>query len=124
MRRGDVARLNADALQRQAKGLDAEYKRLQQEVADSQDADAVTLRVRKLQEQLDEARSSKEKLQAELEARTKETRTAEANTQAIKKQVAGLQLEFDRMLDENEGLRSQLASFDSKYSRSEDKKRS
>lgn len=63
------------------------------------------------------AQADKDKLQRDL-------RSAEASVSAIRKQTEGLQLEFDKLLEENENLRAQLSLFDRKYSRGDEKKRS
>lgn len=52
------------------------------------------------------------KLQSELEAKTKEAKNAESNAIAMRKQSEGFLLEYDRLLEDNQNLRSQLQSVD------------
>ena len=54
--------------------------------------------------------------QADAERWQARCRTADANVAAIRKQTEGLQLEYDRLVSDNESLRSQLSVFDRKYS--------
>ncbi|XP_011046959.1 PREDICTED: B-cell receptor-associated protein 31-like [Populus euphratica] len=61
-------------------------------------------------------------LQSELEVKTKEVNTSEANAIALSKQSEGFLLEYDRLLEENQNLRSQLQSMDLGLSRSTSKK--
>ncbi|KAF3624994.1 putative U3 small nucleolar RNA-associated protein 6 -like protein [Capsicum annuum] len=61
-------------------------------------------------------------LESELVEKAKEASNAEANAGALRKQSEGFLLEYDRLLEENQNLRSQLQSLDRKLSRSESKK--
>lgn len=61
-------------------------------------------------------------LEAELDEKTKEASSAEANKLALKKQSEGFLLEYDRLLEENQSLRSQLQSLDRRISHSDSKK--
>ncbi|KAH8512284.1 hypothetical protein H0E87_009495 [Populus deltoides] len=61
-------------------------------------------------------------LQSELEVKSKEVNTSEANAAALSKQSEGFLLEYDRLLEENQNLRSQLQSMDLGLSRSTSKK--
>lgn len=61
-------------------------------------------------------------LELELEEKAKEASSAEANAGALKKQSEGFLLEYDRLLEENQNLRSQLQSLDRTLSRSDSKK--
>ncbi|KAJ4838747.1 hypothetical protein Tsubulata_029156 [Turnera subulata] len=63
-------------------------------------------------------------LESELEEKTKEVQTSEANAIALKKQSDGFILEYGRLLEENQTLRNQLQSLDAKLSRSGSKKNS
>jgi len=63
-------------------------------------------------------------VQADKEMLQRDLRGANASVSAIRKQTEGLQLEFDKLLDENKNLRDQLSLFDRKFSRGDDKKRS
>ena len=62
--------------------------------------------------------------QTQVDNKGSAAKKAEATSAALTKQTAGLQLEYERLQDENESLRAQLAVFDGKYKKSEDKKRS
>ncbi|CAA3023932.1 B-cell receptor-associated protein 31-like [Olea europaea var. sylvestris] len=61
-------------------------------------------------------------LESKLEEKIKEANSAEANATALKKQSEGFLLEYDRLLEENQNLRSQLQSLDRKWSHSNSKK--
>lgn len=61
-------------------------------------------------------------LQSELEVKSKEVNTSQANAAALSKQSEGFLLEYDRLLEENQNLRSQLQSVDLGLSRSTSKK--
>ncbi|XP_064953104.1 uncharacterized protein LOC135584525 [Musa acuminata AAA Group] len=56
------------------------------------------------------------------EERMKEVKMAEANAIALRKQSEGLLLEYDRLLEDNQNLRSQLQSIDHHLSHSDSKK--
>lgn len=61
-------------------------------------------------------------LESEVEAKEKDAKTAEANTVALRKQLEGFHLEYERLSKENQNLRDQLKSIDRKVSHSDDKK--
>ena len=61
-------------------------------------------------------------LEAELEGKTKEAHSSEATVQALRKQTEGLLIEYDRLVAENQSLRSQVQSADHGYSNSAGKK--
>ncbi|KAG6594673.1 B-cell receptor-associated protein 31-like [Cucurbita maxima] len=63
-------------------------------------------------------------LELELDSKTKDITTSEANVVALRKQSEGLLLEYDRLLEENQNLRSQIQSIDHRLSRSGSKKNS
>ncbi|KAF9672093.1 hypothetical protein SADUNF_Sadunf11G0004900 [Salix dunnii] len=67
-------------------------------------------------------REKLKQLESELEVKTKEVNTSEANAIALSKQSEGFLLEYDRLLEENQNLRSQLQSLDLNFSRSISKK--
>ena len=52
------------------------------------------------------------KLESDCEAKAKEAEAAEASAAALKKQSEGFLMEYDRLLEENQNLRSQLESID------------
>lgn len=61
-------------------------------------------------------------LEIQLEEKAKEVSSAEANASALRKQSEGFLLEYDRLLEENQNLRSQLQSIDRRLSHSDSKK--
>ncbi|KAJ6769565.1 BCR-ASSOCIATED PROTEIN BAP [Salix purpurea] len=67
-------------------------------------------------------REKLKQLESELEVKTKEVNNSEANAVALSKQSEGFLLEYDRLLEENQNLRSQLQSLDLNFSRSISKK--
>ncbi|OMO76842.1 B-cell receptor-associated 31-like protein [Corchorus capsularis] len=78
--------------------------------------------VKALEEEVASLRATLNKLESDLETKTKEMSAAEANTVALRKQSEGFLLEYDRLLEENQNLRNQLQSLDQKLSRSGSKK--
>ncbi|KAH7299957.1 hypothetical protein KP509_24G037700 [Ceratopteris richardii] len=67
-------------------------------------------------------RTKMENLQLESLEKDKVVKTAEANARALQKQSEGFLLEYDRLLEDNENLRSQLACIDRRISHSPSKK--
>lgn len=63
-------------------------------------------------EEMSSLRTQIKKLESECETKAKEAEAAEANTVALKKQSEGFLLEYDRLLEENQNLKSQLESID------------
>lgn len=64
-------------------------------------------------------------LQQELEDRRKDKQVAETavkNAEALKRQADGVAQEYDRLLEENDKLRSLLGRVDTKYAQVEGKK--
>lgn len=61
-------------------------------------------------------------LESEIEAKTKEIRTEETSGIALQKQSEGFLIEFNRLSEENQDLRYQLHTVDSRISRSSIKK--
>lgn len=74
------------------------------------------------EEEVSTLRSKIEQLESELEKKKKELNTAEANAIALRKQSEGFLLEYDRLLEDNQNLRSQLQSLDWRLSHSGSKK--
>ncbi|GAB4826555.1 hypothetical protein Ancab_033449 [Ancistrocladus abbreviatus] len=64
------------------------------------------------EEQVGTFKAMIQQLESELESKTKEASNAEADINALKKQSDGLLLEYDRLLAENQELRSQLQLLD------------
>lgn len=55
-----------------------------------------------------------ENLEADTQQKDREIRAAEANAKALQKQSEGFLLEYDRLLEDNQSLRSQLSTVDRK----------
>ncbi|KAK4398928.1 hypothetical protein Sango_1368300 [Sesamum angolense] len=81
-----------------------------------------TEEIKALEEETAALRGRIKDLETQLEENNKETGSAEANAMALKKQSEGFLLEYDRLLEENQNLRSQLQSLDRKFSLSDGKK--
>ncbi|XAR53801.1 hypothetical protein NMG60_11022486 [Bertholletia excelsa] len=78
--------------------------------------------IKAMEEEITTLRTKVSELESELKTRTKEANNAEASALALKKQSDGFLLEYDRLLEENQNLRSQLQSLDRKVSHSDSKK--
>ena len=78
--------------------------------------------IKALEEEMTTLKVKISQLESELEVKTKEASNAEANAIALKKQSEGFLLEYDRLLEDNQNLRSQLQSLDRRLSRSDSKK--
>ncbi|KAL6546771.1 hypothetical protein OROMI_022492 [Orobanche minor] len=83
---------------------------------------AVSEEIKALEEETDKLRGRIKQLETDLEEKTKEANSSEINAIALKKQSEGFLLEYDRLLEENQNLRSQLQSIDRRLSFSESKK--
>ncbi|XP_010493468.1 PREDICTED: uncharacterized protein LOC104770706 [Camelina sativa] len=78
--------------------------------------------IKNLKEEIMSLQKRQEQLNSELEARSKEIRTQKTSAVALQKQSEGFLIEFNRLLEENQDLRDQLHTVDSKISRSSSKK--
>lgn len=78
--------------------------------------------IKVLEDEMSKLRGMISKLEKQLAEKSKEAGSAEANAMALKKQSEGFLLEYDRLLEENQNLRSQLQSLDRKFSFSDNKK--
>lgn len=78
--------------------------------------------IKVLEDEMSKLRGRISKLERQLEEKSKEAVSADTNIMALKKQSEGFLLEYDRLLEENQSLRSQLQSLDRKFSFSESKK--
>ncbi|GAB2301071.1 hypothetical protein Dimus_035107 [Dionaea muscipula] len=76
------------------------------------------------EEQLGTFKAMIRQLESDLEKKTKEAYNAETSIEALRKQSDGLLLEYDRLLAENQELRSQLQTLDQRLSHSGVKKNS
>ena len=74
--------------------------------------DASTEKLKSLGEEATTLRSKITKLEAEVEAKTKEANAAEAETEALRKQSEEYLLEYDRLLEDNQNIRNQLESIE------------
>ena len=78
--------------------------------------------IKALEEEKIALKAKVNQLESEFELKTKEANIAEANALALKKQSEGFLLEYDRLIEENQNLRTQLQSLDRSLSRSDSKK--
>lgn len=123
LRRNRSLETNFEVMMKQAKGTQQEYMRQLDEKAKAQAAapapntQGTVAASAALKEENLALKDDNEKLR-------RDVRKGDASVAALKKQTEGLQLEFSRLLEENESLRSQLSIFDRKYSHADDKKRS
>lgn len=78
--------------------------------------------LKSLEEETIALRLKLKQLESELDSKTKDFTAAEANAIALSKQSEGFLLEYDRLLEENQNLRTQLQSLDRKFSHSGSKK--
>ena len=76
------------------------------------------------EQQLSELHEKVKQLELDSESRLQEAKAAEANAFALKRQSEDFLLEYDRMLEENQNLRSQLESIDRLLSHTDSKKSS
>ncbi|KAE8689824.1 peroxisomal membrane protein PMP22-like [Hibiscus syriacus] len=79
-------------------------------------------KVKSLEEEVTTLCGKLKQSESDIETKTKQISAAEVNSVALRKQSEGLLLEYDRLLEENENLRSQLKSLDWKLSQSDSKK--
>lgn len=80
--------------------------------------------IKALEEERTTLQTKLKQLETELDSKTNDATTSEANVVALRKQSEGLLLEYDRLLEENQNLRGQLQSVDRRLSRSGSKKNS
>ncbi|KNA09477.1 hypothetical protein SOVF_153280 [Spinacia oleracea] len=74
------------------------------------------------EQQVDTFKDMIRQLESDLDSKVKEATSSEATVEALRKQSEGLLLEYDRLLAENQELRSQLQILDHKISLSTFKK--
>eukprot|EP00246_Nothoceros_aenigmaticus_P010496 TRINITY_DN27059_c0_g1_i1.p1 TRINITY_DN27059_c0_g1~~TRINITY_DN27059_c0_g1_i1.p1 ORF type:complete len:238 (-),score=47.64 TRINITY_DN27059_c0_g1_i1:261-974(-) len=115
-------KLQLVALKKQAKGTETEYKRLQDERIEQKRLGNLDEEVKSCRDVIADLRRKLEELQIESQAKDKEIKAADANCKAVQKQAEGSQLEYLRLLEETEHLRSQLSSHDRDYYTSDAKK--
>ncbi|CDY34616.1 BnaC08g41750D [Brassica napus] len=78
--------------------------------------------VKSLKQEITALQERQKQLAAEMEAMSKEIRTEETSGIALQKQSEGFLIEFNRLSEENQDLRNQLHTVDSRISRSSIKK--
>ncbi|KAL0732688.1 hypothetical protein Bca4012_008897 [Brassica carinata] len=78
--------------------------------------------VKSLKQEITSLQERQKQLVSEIEARTKEIRTEETSGITLQKQSEGFLIEFNRLSEENQDLRNQLHTVDSRISRSSIKK--
>ncbi|KAL1199026.1 hypothetical protein V5N11_028365 [Cardamine amara subsp. amara] len=78
--------------------------------------------VKNLKEEIMSLQKRQEQLASELQGKAKEIHTEKTSAVALQKQSGGFLIEFNRLLEENQDLRNQLHTVDSKISRSSIKK--
>lgn len=78
--------------------------------------------IKAMEEETAKLREEVKRLESELKSKTEEVDVAEANVSALRKQSEGFLLEYGRLLEENQDLRSQLQSANGRLTRSDTKK--
>ncbi|KAH9567023.1 hypothetical protein CY35_03G007700 [Sphagnum magellanicum] len=117
---------NIDVLKKQAKGAQEEYLRLQSEQQNSKKSKdeelAAAMEIKSLKDVVSDLRNKLEHLQLDANSKEKEVKVLKVSMRALEKQTEGFCLEYNRLVDDNESLRNQLAVFDWKHSTLESKK--
>ncbi|XP_020234183.1 B-cell receptor-associated protein 31 [Cajanus cajan] len=65
-----------------------------------------------LSEEIGTLKSTIKKLESECEAKGDQAKTLKSEVEALKKQSEGFLMEYDRLLEDNQSLRSQMQAFD------------
>jgi len=73
-------------------------------------------------EEITTLKSKVKKLESECEAKGTKEKTLETEVEALKKQSEGFLMEYDRLLEDNQNLRSQLEAIDQSSSHLDNKK--
>jgi B-cell receptor-associated protein 31 len=111
---------NIDVLKKQAKGAQEEYLRLQSEQQNSKKSRdeelAAAMEIKSLKDVVSDLRNKLERLQLDANSKEKEVKVLKVSMRALEKQLEGFLLEYNRLMDDNESLRNQLAVFDRKHS--------
>lgn len=103
-------RANMDSLKKQAKSFQEEYMKSKEQKVDKSSED-----VNLLKNEISELKQKLQKLTLESEEKDKEARDAEATAKASRKQAEDLLLEYDRLLEDNQNLQTQLAALDQRF---------
>ena len=75
-----------------------------------------------LVEEISGFKAEVEKLESECEVKATKAKTLEAEVEALRKQSEGFLMEYDRLLEDNQNLRSQLQAIDHSPSHAVNKK--
>jgi B-cell receptor-associated protein 31 len=109
-------------------GAQEEYLRLQSEQQNSKKSKdeelAAAMEIKSLKDVVSDLRNKLEHLQLDANSKEKEVKVLKVSMRALEKQTEGFRLEYNRLMDDNESLRNQLAVFDRKQSTLESKKNS
>jgi B-cell receptor-associated protein 31 len=109
-------------------GAQEEYLRLQSEQQNSKKSKdeelAAAMEIKSLKDVVSDLRNKLERLQLDANSKEKEVKVLKVSMRALEKQTEGFRLEYNRLMDDNESLRNQLAVFDWKHSTLELKKKS
>jgi len=103
-------RANMDSLKRQAKSFQEEYMQSKEQKVDKSSED-----VKLLKNEISELKQKLQKLTLESQAKDKMARDAEATAKSSQKQAEDLLLEYDRLLEDNQNLQTQLAIYDQRF---------
>eukprot|EP00249_Psilotum_nudum_P004191 c17735_g1_i2 orf=374-1090(+) len=115
-------RINLETLNKQAKASETEYLRLkalhtsQERVENNYGS---SKEIESLKGVISDLRQKVEELQLDLQEKNQAAEAAEANARALQKQSEVFLLEYDRLLEDNQHLRSQLVSLDRRLSHSD-----
>ncbi|VVA91035.1 unnamed protein product [Arabis nemorensis] len=109
MRELRIRRMTMEVIKKEGAGLEAVKAKALDEV-------------KNLKEEIVLLQERQKQLASEIESRSKEIHTEKTSAIALQKQSEGFLIEFNRLLEENQDLRDQLHTVDSRISRSSIKK--
>ncbi len=96
-------------------GAQEEYLRLQSEQQNSKKSKdeelAAAMEIESLKDVVSDLRNKLERLQLDANSKEKEFKVLKLSMRALEKQTEGFCLEYNRLMDDNESLRNQLAAF-------------
>ncbi|CAL9013738.1 unnamed protein product [Prunus brigantina] len=101
------------------KAMDA-AKKQSQSIQEEKNGSSEQLKT--LAQENDTLRTKIKNLESEYETKAKKAKAAGSEVEALRKQSEGLLMEYDRLLADNQNLRSQLTSIEQSTSHSDDKK--
>ncbi|CAB4304653.1 unnamed protein product [Prunus armeniaca] len=101
------------------KAMDA-AKKQSQSIQEEKNGSSEQLKT--LAQENDTLRTRIKNLESEYETKAKKAKAAGSEVEALRKQSEGLLMEYDRLLADNQNLRSQLTSIEQSTSHSDDKK--